>query len=70
MLSSANVDQAYQIYVALPFNYADMAKALQDRNYPSLQLKTHVFEDKTHLSIGPPALNRGLRAVFGPWREA
>jgi predicted alpha/beta superfamily hydrolase len=51
-------------------NMEKMAKALQDRNHPGLQLKTHVFENETHLSVGPAALRGGLRAVFGPWREA
>ncbi len=46
-------------------NMEQMAKALRDRNYPSLELTTHVFEDETHLSVWPATFSRGLRAVFG-----
>jgi uncharacterized protein len=41
-----------------------LAKTLQERNYPSLKLTTHVFEGETHLSVFPAAYSQGLREVF------
>jgi predicted alpha/beta superfamily hydrolase len=41
-----------------------LAKILQERNYPGLELTTHVFEGETHLSVFPAAYSRGLREVF------
>jgi predicted alpha/beta superfamily hydrolase len=45
-------------------NVKKLAKTLQERNYPSLQLTTHVFEDETHASVMPVTFSRGLRVVF------
>ena len=41
-----------------------LIEELQGRNYASLELKTHIFEDETHVSVIPAAMSRGLRAVF------
>jgi predicted alpha/beta superfamily hydrolase len=43
----------------------NMARALRGRNYPSLELTTHVFDGETHLSVIPATMSRGLRTVFG-----
>ena len=50
---------------AMVTNMQKLAKTLQDRGYDSLELKTHLFEDETHLSVVPAAISKGLRAVFG-----
>jgi hypothetical protein len=41
-----------------------MAEDLQSRNYDSLELKTHIFEDETHLSVPAAAISRGLRVIY------
>jgi predicted alpha/beta superfamily hydrolase len=46
-------------------NMKTLAKTLQERRYPGLQLTTHVFEDETHVSVVPATFSRGLRVVFG-----
>lgn len=45
-------------------NLMILAHTLLKRNYSSLQLATHVFEDETHGSVVPATISRGLRAVF------
>jgi len=45
-------------------NMQKLALALQDRNYENLDIKTHIFEGETHLSVAPATISRGLRAVF------
>jgi predicted alpha/beta superfamily hydrolase len=42
----------------------DLARALQERGYNGLNLKTYIFEGETHVSVIPPLIGRGLRAVF------
>lgn len=44
-------------------NTRKLDKALQDRGYDSLRLKTHIFEGETHLSVAPYNLSRGLKIV-------
>jgi predicted alpha/beta superfamily hydrolase len=46
-------------------NMQILAKALQGRCYPGLQLTTRVFKDETHASVIPTTFSRGLRALFG-----
>ena len=46
-------------------NMKTLAKTLQERGYPGLQLTTHVFDDETHVSVVPVTFSRGLRVVFG-----
>lgn len=41
-----------------------LAKAMQDRRYKNLEMKTHIFEGETHTSVAPATISRGLRAVF------
>ena len=41
-----------------------LAATLQKRRYPSLKLKTHVFENETHVSVPGASFSRGLRAIF------
>jgi len=41
-----------------------MADTLQGRNYPSLEMKSHIFEDETHLSVPAAAISRGLRVIY------
>jgi predicted alpha/beta superfamily hydrolase len=45
-------------------NMEHLATTLQARNYPGLQLTTHLFEDETHVSVVPALYSRGLREVF------
>ena len=46
-------------------NVKTLAKILQERGYPGLQLTTHVFEDETHVSVISATFSQGLRVVFG-----
>jgi predicted alpha/beta superfamily hydrolase len=54
------IDPSFQFVT----NMETLAKALQKRGYPGLQLTTRVFEDETHFSVIPTAFSRGLRVVF------
>jgi len=46
-------------------NMLKLSRKLEDRNYKNLKLKTHIFDDETHASVGPAAISRGLRVIFG-----
>jgi len=39
-------------------------KAFQNRNYPNLNLHTHIFEGETHLSVIPYKISTGLKVVY------
>jgi predicted alpha/beta superfamily hydrolase len=41
-----------------------MVETLQQRDYPSLELISHIFEDETHLSVPAAAISRGLRVLY------
>jgi uncharacterized protein len=43
-----------------------LAASLTQRQYPGLELTTHVFEDETHFSGIAAALSRGLRLLLSP----
>lgn len=45
-------------------NLKTLSKTLLERNYPGLQLTTHVFEDQSHTSVMPLCFSKGLRTVF------
>jgi predicted alpha/beta superfamily hydrolase len=45
-------------------NIQKLEKSLHNRNYPNLQLHTHIFEGETHLSVIPYNISRGLKAVY------
>jgi hypothetical protein len=51
-------------YIGNVTNVKTLAKRLQARRYPGLQLTTHVLANETHFSVIPAAVSRGLRAVF------
>jgi predicted alpha/beta superfamily hydrolase len=55
------IDPSFQFVT----NMKTLAKTLQERDYPGLQLTTRVFEDETHGSVIPKTFSRGLRVVFG-----
>jgi len=55
------IDPSFQFVT----NMKTLAKTLQERGYPGLQLTTHVFEDETHFSVIPATFSRGLRVVLG-----
>lgn len=46
-------------------NVKALAKILRERNYPSLDLTSHIFKAETNLSVFPAAFSRSLREVFG-----
>ena len=50
---------------AMRSNVERMNAILRKRNYPGLELTTHIFPDETHHSVIGATLSRGLRAVFG-----
>ena len=41
-----------------------METLLRSRNYPNLDLQSHVFEDETHQSAYPAATSRALRLIY------
>jgi hypothetical protein len=45
-------------------NVKNLAKKLQERNYPRLYLSTHIFEGETHLSVIQATYSRGLLEVI------
>lgn len=45
-------------------NVEALNERLLSRKYPLLNLKTHVFDNETHLSVIPATISRGLREVF------
>ena len=49
---------------AMRTNMQRLAKLLQGRKYQGLNMKTHIFENETHGSVGPAAVSRGLREVY------
>jgi predicted alpha/beta superfamily hydrolase len=42
----------------------EMSARLQSRNYPSLELETHIFENETHSSCYAAAVSRGLKILY------
>ncbi|XMB86045.1 alpha/beta hydrolase-fold protein [Mycoplasmatota bacterium WC44] len=51
-------------FAAMVDNVEKLADVLRGRNYPSLELVTHIFENETHLSVIPATMSRGLRELF------
>lgn len=45
-------------------NARELAARLEERGYPSLDVRMQVLEGETHTSVVPVALTRGLRAFF------
>lgn len=41
-----------------------MSERLKSRNYPNLELNTHIFEDETHASSYAGAISRALRVLY------
>lgn len=37
---------------------------LERREYQGLELRAHVFQDETHVSVFPAAFSRGLRWLY------
>ena len=42
-----------------------MSGSLMNRNYPSLEIGRHIFDDETHTSVIPMYVSRGLVFLFG-----
>lgn len=51
-------------FAAMVDNVEKLADLLRGRNYPSLELVTHIFENETHLSVIPATMSRGLRELL------
>lgn len=45
------------------------ADTLKSRNYKSLNLTTHIFEDETHMSVVPAMISRTLTVLYGSKKE-
>jgi predicted alpha/beta superfamily hydrolase len=54
------IDPSFQFVT----NVKELAKSLQTRRYPGLQLRTDILEGETHFSAIPATFSLGLRAVF------
>jgi len=46
-------------------NLKELVSVLKERGYTGLDWESHVFKDETHLSVGYPAICRGMTFVFG-----
>lgn len=46
-------------------NVVKIGDILKSRNYKSLKLTTHIFEDESHLSVIPATFSRGLKTIYG-----
>jgi predicted alpha/beta superfamily hydrolase len=44
-----------------------MSQRLQERKYEQLNMKTHIFEGETHMSVIAPLISRGLRFVLAKY---
>ena len=49
-------------------NVDEIARRLRSREYPNLELSTHVFDGETHLSVLPANFGWGIRWLYGPER--
>jgi predicted alpha/beta superfamily hydrolase len=54
------IDPSHQ-YVS---NFKELVEILKNRNYQNFNLKSHIFENETHISVIPATYSRGLREVF------
>jgi predicted alpha/beta superfamily hydrolase len=45
-------------------NLARMEKLLNSRNFPGLELNTHIFKNETHSSCYPGSVSRAFRVLF------
>jgi hypothetical protein len=52
------------VEIVVPF-----AERLAARGYKNFEISHHIFEGETHNSVYAPALSRGLRTVFGTYKE-
>jgi len=46
-------------------NVSEMADLLESRNYPGLEVLTHVFEGEGHVSAGPASVMRAFITLYG-----
>jgi len=47
-------------------NWHEMIDILRSRDYNGLEITSHLFDEEIHVSVGPAAFTRGMRAVFPP----
>ena len=52
------------VEIVVPF-----AARLASRGYGNLEVSQHIFEGETHTSVYVPAISRGLRTIFGTYKE-
>ncbi len=45
-------------------NLKELVAVLRERAYTGLDWESHVFEDETHISVGYPAIYRGITFAF------
>lgn len=64
-LSAGALEAIYEPkFAAMVSNVTKLTEILRSRNYPGLELTSHIFDNETHLSVIPATMSRGLRAVF------
>jgi len=64
-LSVGELEAVYEPeFARMVGNVEEISKVLHSRKYSGLELKTHIFEGETHLSVIPATFSRGLRGVF------
>lgn len=61
-------DDPKVLEAAMVSNVVELARRLEARGYPGLELESLVFDGETHNGVVPPTFSRGLRYVFAEGR--
>jgi predicted alpha/beta superfamily hydrolase len=62
-LSAGGLEEPPDSTLQMVSNVKTLAQRLRSRNYASLKLAMHIFDEETHLSVSPSAITRGLRVL-------
>ena len=68
-LSMGGLEEGHDIDCAMVSNLYAFEARLRARRYPGLEMKAHVFEGETHMSVYAAAIARGITEVFGGHRD-
>jgi len=68
-LAAGSLEEAHDVRQKFVSNVYAFEARLKSRDYPSLNLKSRIFDGETHMSVYPGAVTRGLGEVFGGYRD-
>jgi predicted alpha/beta superfamily hydrolase len=68
-LAAGGLEEAHDRRQRFVSNLYELEAGLRARRYPSLDLRSRIFEGETHMSVFPGALTYGLGAVFGGYPD-